>query len=95
MENKYYIIRSLCALGMVVAIITLPWWFVWVSAIILLFIFSDYYEIIAWGVLYDALYGIALPQFYNSPYIFSGVGCILFLIAYYLRRQLLVYGTHI
>ena len=67
------------------------WWLTWCAAIILLFYFPIYYEIILWGVMYDALYGTALPEFWNIRYIFTIAGITLFLISFFLRKRLIVY----
>ncbi len=61
-------------------------------AIIFLFTFTSYYEIIGAGIVYDVLYGLPLPQFYNFPYIFTVSSVLLFLIALFLKRKLLAYA---
>ena len=67
------------------------WWLTWCAAIVLLFYFPIYYEIILWGVMYDALYGMALPEFWNVRYIFTIASIALFLISFFLRKRLTVY----
>ncbi len=67
------------------------WWLTWCAAIALLFYFPVYYEIILWGVMYDALYGMALPEFWNVRYIFSIASIALFLLSFFLRKRLTVY----
>lgn len=68
------------------------WWLTWTLAIVFLFIFSSYYEIIITGILYDALYGAALPQFYNFSYVFTVSAFVLFLLAVYLRQKMILYA---
>ncbi len=67
------------------------WWVTWSLAIIFLFLFPLYYEIIAWGVIYDALYGLQLPQFYNFPYTFTLASFIFFILAFFLKKYLTAY----
>src|ERR1044072_4005237 len=67
------------------------WWMTWALAIIFLFLFPLYYEIIAWGVIYDAVYGLPLPQFYNFPYTFTLASFILFILAFVLKKYLTAY----
>ncbi len=67
------------------------WWLTWIVAIALLFYFPIYYEIILWGVIYDALYGIALPEFWNIRFIFTIFSIILFILSIVLRKRLIIY----
>lgn len=67
------------------------WWLTWVLAIAFLFIFPLYYEIIFAGIVYDAIYGLPLPQFYDFPYMFTVAGIILFILAFFLRKKLAAY----
>lgn len=83
--------RIFTACLMIASIIWGYWWLTWSLAIIFLFIFPLYYEILFWGVMYDALYGLPLPQFYNLPYIFTISSIILFASAFFLRKILLAY----
>ncbi len=67
------------------------WYLPLIISIILVFIIPKYYEIILWGIMYDALYGIPLDMFWHIPYIFS-IASILFLIAsLFFRKHLIVY----
>lgn len=69
------------------------WWLSWIIALSLIFIFPKYYEIIFWGIMYDALYGTPLQMFYNIPYIFTIIGIVLFIISIIFRKNLLAYET--
>jgi hypothetical protein len=65
------------------------WWLtVALAIILLLFIFPNYYEILLWGVIYDALYGHASPRsIWGIAYIFS-IGSIvtLFTLAFFKKN---------
>ncbi len=90
-RNKKIFIRVATAILMFCFIMWGYWWMTWCMAIALLFCFSDYYEIIAWGIIYDALYGMSLLEFWNIRYIFTISGIILFVIAFFLKKKLIVY----
>jgi len=90
-RNKKIIIRVLCAILMFCFIMWGYWWLTWCLAIALLFYFPIYYEIILWGIIYDAMYGTAIPEFWNIRYIFTISSIILFLIALFLRKRLVIY----
>jgi len=91
MIDKRHLPRIVSALVMITLILWGYWWITWSLAIILLFVFKSYYEIIVWGIVYDALYGLTLLQFSNIPLVFSISSIILFLIFFFLRRNLLIY----
>jgi len=84
--------RGIAGLAMIASVIWGPWWLTWSFAIIFLFLFPSYYEIIIAGVAYDALYGLPLAQFHNFPYVFTVSSAFLFIIAFFLRKKLLVYN---
>lgn len=67
------------------------WWITWCLAIILLFYFPVYFEIIALGIVYDALYGLTLPEFWNIKYIFTLASIVLFLISLIIKKRLIIY----
>lgn len=89
--KKGILIRVISAILMFCFIMWGYWWLTWCLSIVLLFYFPRYFEIILWGVIYDALYGIALPEFWNIRYIFTISSIILFVIAFFLRKRLTVY----
>jgi hypothetical protein len=67
------------------------WWLTWCLAIILLFYFPIYYEIIAFGIFYDGIYGVRLPEFWNINYIFTIASIILFGISLLIKKRLTIY----
>lgn len=88
-STRIFFVIALCML-----IIWAPWWLVWCCAIALLFYFPNYYEIIIWGIVYDALYGISLPAFWNIEYIFTLFSILLFVMAVILKKRLIMYDAH-
>src|SRR3989344_977938 len=89
-QNKY---RISTAIIMLISIIWGYWWISVILALIFLFLFPLYYEIIFWGVLYDALYGVPLELFYNIPYTFSILAIFIFTITFFIKKKLIVYET--
>jgi hypothetical protein len=74
-------------------IIWLPWWVTWLVAILLLFFFPLYFEIILWGVIYDAVYGIKLAGFWGIDYIFTLVCIVLFILSFIIRKRFIIYES--
>jgi hypothetical protein len=87
--------RIFSAILMIVSIVYGYWWLTWILAMAFLFYYPLYYEILAWGVIYDALYGLSIPEFNNIRYIFSISSIILFVLAYLLRKYLIAYDDKI
>ena len=87
--------RIFAAIALFAFIIYGPWWLIWCCAIALLFYFKSYYEIILWGVIYDALYGITSIDMWYSRYTFTIFSIILFVIVFFLKKHLIIYDdTH-
>ena len=76
---------------MVVLVLWGYWWLTWGVALVFLFIFPDYYEILAYGIIYDALYGLPIPQFWNFGYVFTATSIALFLLSLMIRASLSAY----
>lgn len=89
-QNLIRIISGIIILG---TIIWGYWWLTWSIAIASLFLFPIYFEIIAWGIIYDALYGISLPSFWNIDYIFTIVSIVLFLFSLIIKKRLIIYES--
>lgn len=89
MQNRTF--RILAGLTIIASIMWGYWWLTWTLAIVFLFFFPSYYELILWGVMYDALYGLPISQFYNFRYIFTIVTLILFVTSLFLRKSLIAY----
>ncbi len=86
-------IRSIFGLIILISILFGPWWLTWVLAILLLFYYPVYYEIIAWGIIYDSLYGVSLPEFWNIKYIFTIFSIVIFIISLFIKKRLIVYES--
>ncbi|MDO8430647.1 MAG: hypothetical protein Q7S72_01485 [Candidatus Taylorbacteria bacterium] len=93
-SKRDIIIRIATAILMFCFIMWGYWWMTWCLAIALLFYFPVYYEIILWGIIYDALYGTSLPEFWNIRYIFTILSIAFFILAFTLRKRLIVYDKN-
>lgn len=77
------ILDALLFLGVFVA----PLWLVAVGAVICLFVFENFYEIIFLGMIADGLFG--LPTRYVSvPVVYTIFGSVLFITRSLLKRHL-------
>ena len=63
------------------------WWVAWLILPVLVFVFSPYYEIIFFGVLFDSLYG------HKLSFLFTLLGITLFLISIFLKDRLVSYES--
>lgn len=91
--KKINLIRIFSDIFILIFIIWMYWWITWPIIIISLFIFPKYFEMLAWGIIYDALYGIHLPAFFNIDYIFTIVSIVLLLLSLIIRRRLIIYES--
>ena len=57
----------------------LPWYFTVLLALIGLFLFEDFYEIIFVGLLFDSLYGTSLY--------YTLIATVLFIISIFIRKK--------
>lgn len=67
---------------MLFAIAWFSWWIIIIVAIVFLFYFKNYYEIIIWGIVFDTLYG----QMQHNALI---VSVALLFITVFLKKRLL------
>lgn len=89
--NRAITLRIIAGILMFLCIIWGYWWLTWSLAIVLLFYFPFYYEIMAWGIIYDSLYGASLPEFWNIRYVFSIMSILLFIISLVIKKRLIAY----
>ena len=75
-------------------IASIVWWPGWLSsllAVVFLCTFPSYYEILVWGILSDALYGIRIAEFWGLSCFFSIVSIALFVCSLVLRNILIAH----
>ncbi len=83
--------RVLLGIGMLASIVGAWWWFTLILTIVFLFLFPVYYEILLWGIIYDALYGLPLARFGGFPYVFTVGAFVLFLATCMIRKILIIH----
>lgn len=69
------------------------WWLTLCLSILLLFYFKTYYEILLFGIIYDSIYGLSLPEFWNIRYIFTLTSVVLFIISLMIKKRLIIYES--
>ena len=86
MNNISNTIYRICAaLVMIILIAWGYWWMIVCAAVAFLFIFEGYYEIILWGVCFDALYD-------GTGYYATFLSVFLLFIGVFLKKRLSFYG---
>lgn len=86
-------IRILLGLLLIIFLLFGYWWLPWLLAIVLLFYFPIYYEIIALGIIYDSIFGFVSPEMYNIKYISTIVSVVLLFISILIKKVLIVYES--
>lgn len=92
MKNSL-LFRFIAAIILFACIIWGYWWIAWILAIIFLFIFPVYFEILVAGILYDALYGVILPELFHMRCMFTILSFMLFFASVFLKKRLIVYES--
>ena len=93
--KKNPLFRLITGLIILACIIWGYWWVAWILAIAALFFFPIYFEILVAGILYDALYGIALPELFHMRCMFTLIAFILFFASLFLKKRLIAYDQQI
>ncbi len=70
--------RIIFGLILIGTIFYAPWWAVFILAILGAFHFPRYYEVFAFGILFDFLYGITGSIFFGFGIIGLIVSCLIF-----------------
>ncbi|MDO8590389.1 MAG: hypothetical protein Q7R65_00220, partial [bacterium] len=79
--------RIVLDIMLVLAVFALPLWLVCPAAIIFLFLFENFYEIIIVGIIIDSLYGVPL-RFFPIPVIYTASASFLFIARSFLKKHL-------
>lgn len=73
-----------------ISILFFPWWISLIIGLVLI-MSCKAYEIIVWGLLFDALYGTSVNIFYNIQYLGTLVFFAFFLLSFALKRKIIFY----
>jgi len=82
--------RLIADLILLISVVLLPWWLSAPIAIIFLFVFDSYYEILIAGLIIDSLY----PHSFIIPRIsigFTFLAAVVFLASFPIKRNLKFY----
>ena len=91
-------LRILAGVLMIALIAWGNWFVIVIAAVIFLFLYDSYYEIILWGICGDALYGLPpgfspkLFQFFNMSYCATVVAIVFLFLGIFLKRRLAFYS---
>lgn len=88
---KQLLIRLSADILLCVSLLFFPWWISASLAVVFLFAFRSYYEVLAFGFIYDSLYATALPTFQFFSFPVSVISALAFLLVYMLRDRLVFY----
>ncbi|MEI6057608.1 MAG: hypothetical protein WCQ60_01380 [bacterium] len=85
--------RVYAAVGMLVLILWGYWWIACAAAIACVFFFASYYEVLIWGIIFDALYAPPSQGVvdYHAHIAFLFV-IILFFVGIFLKKRLAFYS---
>ncbi len=83
-----FILRTVCDTLLLGSLFYLPWWATALFALLLLFYFRNFYEIIIIGALVDMVYGIPRTAFGGIEYINTLFAALAYLSASWLKRFL-------
>jgi|GEM_PF-444709 hypothetical protein len=91
-------LRILAAVFMIALIAWGNWWLILIAAIVFLFLYETYYEIILWGICCDALYGLPpslsprLFNLFNMSYLATLISIALLFLGIFLKKRLTFYS---
>jgi len=73
-----------------ISILFFPWWVSFIAGLTLLALHKAY-EVVVWGLLFDALYGTPLEAFHNIQYLGTLVFFALFLLSIVVKKKIIFY----
>lgn len=68
-----------------------PWWIVMSVAVLFLFYFKNYFEILIFGFLLDLLYGAPVSAYYGMGYVISVIAALAFALVAVVKNRLVFY----
>jgi hypothetical protein len=84
--------RLILDIFILLALFIVPWWLAVALIFAGLSIFHNYYEILIFGLVTDALYGVPLADFNGFTFVYTLSAFVLFIIAMYLKRIIKFYS---
>ena len=83
--------RIFLNIGLFLIVLVCPWWVSIIAALVLLYYFKTFTEIVIFGLIIDILYGHFSPGFQLFDYRATLVAMILLLISIFLKKRLKFY----
>ena len=84
---KTRLVLNIC---MGISILFFPWW-VSLGLGLALLVMCKAYEVIAWGFLFDALYGAPLHSYYGIQYLGTLLFFALFIVSIFAKKKIIFY----
>ncbi|MEK7556075.1 MAG: hypothetical protein AAB523_02175 [Patescibacteria group bacterium] len=83
--------RAIADVCILLSVLYAPWWVTAFIGILFVFYFSNYYELIAAGVLVDVLYGNNSTPLFHIPFIFSIDSVVFYVLVQFLKTKMRMY----
>jgi len=90
MKERALITRVILNLTLLISVLFLPWWVSIFFAVVLL-VFFEAWEIMVWGVVFDALYSSPAPISFGGEFVFTILFVSFFVVAGILKKRLIFY----
>lgn len=85
--------RLIAALLMIGLVAWGYWWLILIAACIFLFVYRSYYEIILWGIIFDAVYAAPPEKLFDyRAHIATLLAIALFFLTIFLKKRLAFYS---
>ena len=92
-SHRTLVLRILSGIFMVMLIAWGYWWIIGIVACIFLFLYNPYYEMILWGICFDALYASPTQSVYDyRTHIAFLISAVLFFVSIFLKKRLAFYS---
>src|SRR3989344_4581768 len=93
MRNKKNKIKKRVAANLILLALLFiaPWWIVMSVAVLFLFYFKNYFEILIFGFLLDLLYGAPVSAYYGMGYVISVIAALAFALVAVVKNRLVFF----
>ena len=65
-----------------------PWWITMLLAVVGLFVFRNFFEIIIIGIMLDSLYNASVARYYNVQFLMTYMAIVLFVATSFIKPRL-------
>ena len=85
-------IRAALNIAIFISILFFPWWISLALGILLIAVCKSY-EVLVWGLFFDALYGTPLDSLFGIEYVASVLFLFLFLVSFLVKKRVIFYKS--